>query len=258
MFRPRVIPCLLLKGKGLVKTIKFKDPTYLGDPINAVRIFNEKETDELVFLDITATKETRAPYIDVIKRIGDECFMPFAVGGGIRSLETIRQLFNAGAEKVVINSYAEENPAFIQEAAAIFGKQSIIVSIDVRKKFGHYRIYTVNGTKVSKYKLIEYTKLVAAYGAGEILINSIDRDGTYTGYELEVISAVSREVDIPVIACGGAGSLNDLSDAIKIGEASAVAAGSLFVFHGRKRAVLINYPTKDELAAYFYHNEKKR
>ncbi len=256
MFRPRVIPCLLLQGKGLVKTIKFGDPTYLGDPINAVRIFNEKEADELIFLDITANKEERSIYIDVVKQIGDECFMPFAVGGGIRSIQTIREILSAGAEKVAINSYAVENPSFIKEAASTFGNQSIIASIDVRKKlFGKYEVLTHSAKKSTGIDPVDFARKVEKLGAGEILINSINQDGTREGYDYDLIKNVSQSVNIPVIACGGAGSLSHLSKAVYSGFASAIAAGSLFVFHGKRRAVLINFPTQKELWNLFENYE---
>lgn len=252
MFRPRVMPCLLLQGKGLVKTIKFKDPTYIGDPINAVRIFNDKETDELIFLDITASREKRSIYIDIVKQIGDECYMPFAVGGGINSIQKIREILSAGAEKVVINSFAVENPDFIKEASNIFGNQSIIVSIDVKKKlFGKYEICTMNGRKASGIEPISFAKLVEEKGAGEILINSIGNDGTGMGYDINLIKCISDSVNIPVIACGGAGNFNHFAIAVNEGHASAVAAGSLFVFHGRKKAVLISYPKEKELEKIF-------
>jgi len=251
MFRPRVIPCLLLKDKGLVKTIKFKDSTYIGDPMNAVKIFNDAKADELVFLDITATNEGRIPDIEVIRNIGEEAFMPFAVGGGISNIEQVGNLINAGAEKVIINTAAIENPSFISEIADIFGRQSIIVSIDVKSTNGTYIIVTNSGKKEHKIDLIETVKLMERSGAGEILINSIDRDGTQEGFDLELIKMVSKSVQIPVIAIGGAGKYDDLSSAVKEGTASAVAAGSLFVFIGRKRAVLINYPDSEELQELF-------
>ncbi|HIA36632.1 MAG TPA: glycosyl amidation-associated protein WbuZ [Flavobacteriales bacterium] len=251
MFRPRVIPCLLLKDKGLVKTIKFKDPTYVGDPMNAVKIFNDAKADELVFLDITATNEGRTPDIDIIKNIGEEAFMPFAVGGGINKIEQVQALINAGAEKVVINTAAVENPAFLSEIAEIFGRQSVVVSLDVKKNNGAYTIVTNSGKKEHNLDLIDTVKLMESSGAGEIIINSIDKDGTQEGYDLELIKMVSQEVQIPVIAIGGAGSYEDLTEAVIDGTASAVAAGSLFVFIGRKRAVLINYPDSDELQEMF-------
>ena len=252
MFRPRIIPCLLLKGKGLVKTVKFKEPKYLGDPINAVRIFNEKETDELVFLDITAGPEKRTVHLDVVRQIGDECFMPFAVGGGIRSIESIREILSAGAEKVVLNSHAIENPDFVRQAADRFGNQSIVVSIDVQKKmFGRYEVFIYGGRQGTGMDPAELARTMQERGAGEILINSINRDGTGEGYDLELVSRVTAAVNIPVVACGGAGTLLHMAEAVKQGGASAAAAGSLFVFHGKRRAVLINYPTRSELTQLF-------
>lgn len=251
MFRPRVIPCLLLKNKGLVKTIKFKDPTYIGDPMNAVKIFNDAKADELVFLDITATNDGRAPDIDIIRSIGEEAFMPFAVGGGINKIEQVQSLISAGAEKVVINTAAIENPPFISEIAEIFGRQSVVVSLDVKKNNGTYIIVTNSGKKEHNLDLIDTVKLMETSGAGEIIINSIDNDGTQEGFDIELIRMVSQEVNIPVIAIGGAGSYDDLTEAVIDGAASAVAAGSLFVFIGRKRAVLINYPDDEELEEMF-------
>jgi cyclase len=248
MFRPRVMPCLLLKGKGLVKTIQFKDPKYLGDPINAVRIFNEKETDELIFLDITATQENRTIHIDIVHQIGDECYMPFAVGGGIKSIDSIREILSVGAEKVILNSYAIENPDFLTNAAEKFGTQSIVVSIDVRHKlFGKNEVYINGGKKGTHLDPVSVAVKMEEKGAGEILINSINRDGTGQGYDLDLIKTISNSVKIPVIACGGAGKLEHFREAIDIGNASAIAAGSLFVFHGPRKAVLINYPTRSEL-----------
>lgn len=245
--RPRVIPCLLLQDKGLVKTVKFKDPTYLGDPINTVKIFNDKEVDELIFLDIGATVENREPPFKLIQEIATECFMPLGYGGGIRSLEHMRRIFSLGVEKIAINSYAVENPGFIQDAAELFGSQSVVVSIDAKKNwFGKYEVYTHGGKKNTHLDPADFSQKVVDLGAGEILINSIDRDGTQHGYELELVKRVSEAVSVPVIACGGAGSLQHLSEALQYG-ASAVAAGSLFVFQGRHRAVLINFPTQQEL-----------
>ena len=252
MLRKRVIPCLLLKGKGLVKTVKFKDPTYVGDPINAVKIFNDKEVDELLFLDITASVERRRPSFNVISEIASECFMPLGYGGGIRSLEDIKTLFASGAEKACINSCAVENPDFIKSASDAFGSQSIVVSIDVKKTlFGKNVVYSHSGRRNTGLDPIEYAKRVQGMGAGEIFLNSIDRDGTMQGYDIELVSKVSEGVGIPVIACGGAGKLKDIAEVLDKGGASAAAAGSLFVFHGRHRAVLINYPSKQELEGAF-------
>jgi cyclase len=253
MFRPRVIPTLLLKGKGLVKTIKFKNPKYIGDPINAVRIFNDLEADELIFLDINATNEGRTISPDLIKDIGDEAFMPFSVGGGIRTLDQARDLITAGAEKVVLNTIAVERPEIVSEVAEVFGNQSVVVSVDVSKEFfGKYRIYTSSGKKRAGITLEEHITRVVSMGAGEVFINSINNDGEMHGYDINLIKKISDFVDIPVIACGGAGAVIDFTKAVNEGCASAVAAGSMFVFHGPRKAVLINYPTKEELIKVFY------
>jgi cyclase len=220
----------------------------VGDPINAIRIFNEKEVDELIILDITATIKKKKPPFDLISQLASECFMPFAYGGGIRDLEDIRRLFRIGVEKVAINSYAVENPKFTEEASRQFGSQSIIVALDVkRKSVGQYEIFIQGGRKATGLDPVDFVTHVEKMGAGEILINSIERDGTGAGYDLELIRKVSDSVNIPVIACGGAGKIEDLAEAITIGHASAVTAGSLFVYHGKRRAVLINFPTKKEL-----------
>ncbi len=250
MFRPRVIPCLLLKDKGLVKTINFQNPNYIGDPINAVRIFNDFEADELVFLDIDASKNGKTADLEFVKKIGEEAFMPFAVGGGISSIDKIRSILNNGAEKVVLNTHAIENPEFVKEAAGIFGSQSIIVSIDVKKGSEGYKVYTRSGTKDTGLDAIKTAELMEQMGAGELIINSIDKDGTMEGYDLEIIKAVSKTVKIPTIALGGAGKLSDLSKAIKSG-AAAVAAGSIFVYSGKNKGILINYPDRRELEEVF-------
>lgn len=245
---PRIIPVLLLKGRGLVKGIQFKNHKYVGDPINAVQIFNTKQVDELFFLDITATKENRIPPLDLIQKIADQCLMPFGVGGGIKSVEDARAILNSGAEKVCLNSYALENPKIIEEISKTFGSQSIVVSIDIKKNFfGKTVVTTRNGKKKLKMDLIQILKVVQNSGAGEILLNNIERDGTCEGYDLEILRNVSDNVSIPVIACGGACELNHLRDGLTKGKASAVAAGSMFVLHGRRKAVLISYPDKDEL-----------
>ncbi|TLD40944.1 MAG: Imidazole glycerol phosphate synthase cyclase subunit [Candidatus Jettenia ecosi] len=244
MLKTRVIPCLLLKNRGLIKTIKFKDPKYVGDPINAVRIFNEKEVDELIFLDTTATLENRKPNFQFISEIASECFMPFGYGGGIRDVNDIKEIFNLGVEKIIINSYAVENPDFIRKASELYGSQSIVVSIDVKKNFfGKYEIYTQSGKKPTKLDPVEFAVKMQEFGAGEIFLNSIDRDGTLQGYDIELIKKVSESLSISVIASGGAGKIEDFVDAAKKGGASAVAAGSMFIFHGKYRAVLINYPS---------------
>jgi len=248
MFRPRVIPVLLLKGKGLVKTVRFKNPVYIGDPVNATRIFNEKRADELVFLDIDATREGRSIPFDLVEKLSDECYMPFSVGGGIRTASDVKRLIQAGAEKIIVNTAATESPDFVTEAANIVGSQSVVVSIDVRRKiFGNYEVYARAGKVATGKEPVEFAQLMQEKGAGEIFLNSIDRDGTYSGYDLELIQKVASNVDIPVIACGGAGSYDDLKLAVKNSKVSAVAAGSIFVFHGKHKAVLINYPSDNEL-----------
>lgn len=252
MFRPRVIPVLLLKDKGLVKSVKFKDYKYVGDPINAVKIFNDLKADELVFLDIMATNQKRSISLDFIRRVGDEANMPFAVGGGIQTLQQIKDIINAGAEKVVINSYAIENPEFIKEASDEFGSSTIVVSIDVKKNiWGKKRVYNKAGTQSTPLIPIEWAKKVEEKGAGEIIINSIDHDGTMNGYDESLIQEIAEAVDIPVVALGGAGQLNDFQSAVKNRYASAVAAGSLFVFHGPRKAVLVNYPSNEVLRKLF-------
>ncbi len=248
MLLPRVTPCLLFKNGGLIKTVKFKNPVYVGDPINAVKVFNEKEVDELIFIDIAATQEGRSPPFELIEKIASECFMPVCYGGGIRSIIDIKRIFALGVEKVSIGSYAVENPPFIKEAVEVFGSQSIVVCIDVKKNFlGRYEVMTRSATKNSRIDPVTHAKNMEALGAGELLINSIDRDGTMLGYDIALVKMITKNVGIPVVACGGAGGLSDISKVIHEGGASSAAAGSLFVFYGRHRAVLINYPNAEEL-----------
>lgn len=248
MFRPRVIPVLLLRNGGLVKTVGFGKERYIGDPINAVRIFNDLRADELVFLDILATRERRLISLDFVREVGEEANMPFAVGGGIRSLQDIRSILSAGAEKVVVNSAAAENPDFISEAADAFGSSTITVCIDVKKKrFGADQTWIAAGTRATGYGPEEFARLAEDKGAGEIILQSIARDGTMEGYDLELLRRVSEAVSIPVVALGGAGGLDDLKSAYRETYASGLAAGSMFVFHGPKRGVLINYPDRAEM-----------
>jgi len=254
MFRPRIIPVLLLMNGGLVKTIKFdkKKAIYLGDPINAVRLFNDLEADELIILDITASVEKRVFPLDLVKKFGDEAYMPFSVGGGINSIEDIRNILASGAEKVILNTAAFLKPKFVYEAASLFGNQSIIVAMDIKKNIlGKHRIYISDGTRVIEGDAVDHARRIESLGAGEILVNFIDRDGTMIGYDLEFIREISDSVSIPVIACGGAGNLNHLVAGATEGGASALAAGSIFVFHGRRNAVLINYPDRKELQELF-------
>ncbi len=248
MFRPRIIPVLLLRQLGLVKSVRFKDYRYIGDPINAVKIFNDLRADELVFLDITASKDDRLISLDFVKNVGDEANMPFSVGGGIRTINDIKKILNSGAEKVVINTSACENPGFIKEAADVFGSSTIVVCIDVKKNFfDGYLVHTKEGQKNTGKNPVKYAKLVEEMGAGEIIIQSIDKDGTMEGYDIDLIRMVSENVTIPVVALGGAGSFSHFKDAVDKGLASAIAAGSMFVYQGPRRAVLINFPTQEEI-----------
>jgi len=248
VFRPRVIPVLLLRQNGLVKTVAFDKPKYIGDPVNAVRIFNDLRADELVFLDIMATKERRTISLDFVKDVGEEANMPFAVGGGIRTVKDIRAVLAAGAEKVIIGSYAAERPEFIAEASAAFGASTIAVCVDVKTSlFGRAKVMTVSGTKAIADTPEDFARRMEQRGAGEIIVQSIDRDGTMSGYDIDLIGRVSAAVTVPVVALGGAGKLDDLRRAFAEGHATGLAAGSLFVFQGKKRGVLINYPEKSEL-----------
>lgn len=252
MFLPRIIPVLLLKGKGLVKTVRFKEPKYIGDPINAVKIFNDLKADELIFLDITASKEGRTVSINLVKDIGDEAFMPFGIGGGISNITQIEHLLKAGAEKVVLNTNAVIKPDLIKEASKIFGSQSIVVSLDAKKSLlGKYTCWIKDGSENTKGHPIDLAKKAEDSGAGELIINSIDLDGVMTGYDIGLIKSIADIVSIPVVACGGAGNSEHLKKAYSEGKAHALAAGSMFVFHGPRRAVLINYPSKSEIKQLF-------
>jgi imidazole glycerol-phosphate synthase subunit HisF len=244
---PRIIPCLLIANQRLVKTVQFRDPKYIGDPLNAVRIFNEKEADELLFLDITARRSQKEPDFDLIESIAQQCFMPFGYGGGIRTLQDVQRVLTLGAEKAVINSRALETPGLIKESADRFGSQSIVLSVDVKRNLmGRWRVFNGERNKLTSLDPLTHIKTMIALGAGEVLVNNVDRDGTRVGYDLKLISAVARSVNVPVVACGGAGSLADLKSAIDAG-ASAAAAGSLFVLYGKHRAALITYPEPDKL-----------
>jgi cyclase len=245
----RVIPCLLLKGSGLVKTVKFDNARYVGDILNAVRIFNDKEVDEIIILDIDAHERPGRIKWDVVQNVAGECFMPMCYGGGVTRVDEFKRLFSAGAEKVSVNTAAAESLKLVEAAAREFGSQSIVVGIDVKKTlFGKYAVVTHGGSKKQRTDVIAYVREAEAAGAGEILLTSVDRDGTGGGYDLELLKMVTGAVRIPVIACGGAGRLADFRAAVDNG-ASAVAAGSMFVFHGPHRAVLITYPERHELEA---------
>ena len=238
---------MLLNKDHLVKSTNFKDYRYIGDPINAVRIFNEFMADELVFLDVSATKNNRSISLDVIKDIGEEANMPFCVGGGIKELSQIREIISAGAEKVIIGSHAVTNPDFVRKASDEFGASTITVCIDVKKKmFGKEQVWTVNGTKASGLDPLQFAQLMEQNGAGEIIVQSIERDGKMLGYDVSLLKKISENVDIPTVALGGAGNLNDLKNAYTEAHVTGLAAGSLFVYYGKNKGVLINYPEKGD------------
>lgn len=252
MALPRVIPVLLLRNKGLVKTIKFKNEKYIGDPFNAVKIFNEKEVDELCFLDIDATKEDREPNYDYLRQIATECFMPLSYGGAVSNLDQIKKLIQSGIEKVIINTQAIENPEFISSASDSFGASTIVGAMDVKKNFwGNYEIFSHSKNITVNIDPVEYAIRLQGLGVGEILLNSVDRDGTMVGYDYDLVSKITGAVDVPVIACGGCSSISDIDRVINQAGASAAAAGSFFVFHGKHKAVLITYPKYESLGQIF-------
>lgn len=249
MRRIRVIPILLLQRGGVYKTVRFSKPVYIGDPVNAVKIFNEKEVDELLVLDISASRNSQPPDFKKIAEIAGEAFMPMGYGGGVRSVEDMRRIIFCGYEKIVINSAAVSNPQIIKEGAAQLGSQSVVVSVDYRRNlFGKFRVYVEGGAKNAGVDPLDFAKQMQDLGAGELILHSIDRDGTYASYDLEMIRKVSSEVSVPIVACGGAAAIADFEKAIQAG-ASAVAAGSLFVYHSTTRGVLLNYPSQEELNA---------
>lgn len=257
MLRPRLIPCLLVQNKGLVKTVQFKEGKYVGDPLNAVKIFNEKEVDELMVIDIDASKEGRAPDFKLIKNLASECRMPLCYGGGVTTVEQARKIISLGAEKVAVSKAIVENPGLVKEMGDAVGVQSVVAVIDVKKKgfFGKQEVHILNGTKATGLNPEKFAKQLDELGVGEIVINSIDNDGMMKGYDMKLAQSIRNTVSTPLTILGGAGSLDDLSDLIdKLGVVGA-SAGSLFVFKGKYKAVLINYPSFDErkglLKAYY-------
>ena len=248
MLHPRIIPCLLIKGKGLVKTVNFKSPKYLGDPINAVRIFNEKEVDELIVIDIDATVEKREPDYSVIEHLAEECRMPLCYGGGVRTSDQVQKIIQLGVEKVAISSAAIEYPDLVKEAAGCVGNQSVVVVLDVKKRFidGRYEVWTHNGSKSTGRCPLELALQMEKFGAGEIVINSIDNDGLMKGYDLALAEKIKKSISVPLTMLGGAGSFKDIGQLINRCGAIGAAAGSLFVFKGVYKAVLINYPGRAE------------
>lgn len=253
MLQKRIIPCLLLRTGLLVKTIQFQNPVHIGEPIYAIKIFNDYEVDELAILDIMASRpeskmlSQKIP-LELISKISDESCMPISYGGGVRTLNDIQQLFKAGVEKVCINTAAVENPGFIKDAAREFGSQSIVVSIDVKQhNDGNYQVFINGGTRPTSLDPAHHAIQTQQLGAGEILLNSIDRDGMMGGYDIPLIKSVTSAVSIPVISLGGAGKTSDFTRALSEGGASAAAAGSMFVYFGRKKGILINYPSREEI-----------
>ncbi|MFN0161671.1 MAG: AglZ/HisF2 family acetamidino modification protein [Burkholderiales bacterium] len=247
-----MIPCLLVERGRLVKTVRFGNPTYIGDPINAVRIFNDKEVDELIVLDIGASRDGQAADLGLLRELASECFMPLAYGGGVRTATDAERLVRTGIEKVVINTAAVERPELVRETAAAIGSQSVVVALDVRRDwFGRYGLRTHGGKRAAGASLADHLRAVQDMGAGEVVVNSIDRDGTRAGYDVDLIDRVMRTSRVPVIALGGAGSLEDLRIAHLRTGVPALAAGTLFVLHGPHRAVLIQYPGYAVLEAMF-------
>lgn len=245
--RPRIIPVLLMDDRDLIKTKQFGERTYLGDPVNAVKIFNIKGVDELSILDIGATKNHKEPDFALLADIASEAFMPLSYGGGIKNIEQVRRLLAIGYEKVVINTALVDNPELIKEAAELFGSQSVVASIDAKKTITGYEVYVEDGTRKTGLIPTELALKALELGAGEIIINSIDNDGMMQGYDLELVKSIADAVDIPVTALGGAGGIQDLKRALAEGHAHAAAGGSMFVFYGRLRAVLITAPREEEL-----------
>ena len=245
--RPRVIPVLTINRKKLIKTIKFKNPRYLGDPLNSLKIFNNKGVDELCIIDIRASLEKRNPDLEYLKEIASEAFMPLSYGGGVNSIEQVKKLLYLGYEKIIFNSAFFNNVDLIKESVKIAGSQSVVLSVDVKKDvFGKYYLWTLSGTKKTKYQIIDAILEAKKIGVGEIIVNSISNDGLMKGYDIDLLKLISKSSNIPIVFCGGAQNTNDLKIAIDNG-AHAVAAGSMFVYYGKQKGVLINFPTDKEL-----------
>lgn len=250
MHRPRIIPVLLLNGSTLSKSVQFGKHNYIGDPINAVRLYNDLKADELVFLDIQASKKGKLIDLDLVREIGEEANMPFSVGGGINKLEHIQSIIAAGAEKVILNKVALQNPKFIEEAVEAFGSSTIAVCIDVKKKFlGGMKVYDHVQGKVSDKYPVTFAKQLEGMGVGEIVIQSVDRDGTMAGYDIELVKSINEALTIPVVALGGAGSTNDLKTLYSQVKVNGLAAGSIFIYQGSNKGVLISYPNREEIRA---------
>lgn len=252
MLKTRVIPVLLMKQGGLYKTKKFKSPRYVGDPINTVKIFNEKEVDELVLLDIAVGKNGGEPDYSLIERIASECFMPLCYGGGVDNIDQIRRLFATGIEKVSLNGILFSRPELVREAVQVFGSQSIVASIDIKcSLFGKHKVFNHTNGKCITKSPFAFLRELEQLGVGEILLNSVNRDGMMSGFDLDFIKLFCDSTELPVVACGGAGDISDLVTVANYSEVSGVAAGSMFVFHGKHNAVLITYPNRQELNKVF-------
>ncbi|MGQ7945272.1 AglZ/HisF2 family acetamidino modification protein [Flavobacterium sp. WC2509] len=256
MLRPRIIPSLLIQDNGLVKTVNFKSPKYVGDPINAVKIFNEKEVDELAIFDIDATVHGKEPNYSLIERLANQSMMPLCYGGGVKTVEQAQRIFSLGVEKIALSSSVLQYPELITDISERVGSQSVIVVLDVKKKIlGGYEVYTHNGKKATGINPLKFVEQAQKLGAGEIVINSIDRDGTMKGYDLDLIDKVREKITLPMTVLGGAGSLDDIEKIVDKHGVIGVAVGSLFVFKGPYKAVLINYPTQIEKNKIFKINQ---
>ncbi len=253
--RPRIIPVLLVDDRDLIKTVQFNERTYLGDPVNAVKIFNIKGVDELSILDIGATKGNKEPDFELLSDIASEAFMPLSYGGGVTNIDQVRKLLAIGYEKVVLNTALVDNPYLIKEASALFGSQSIVASIDAKKTKSGYETFVEDGKRKTGFDPVRLARKAQELGAGEIIINSIDNDGMMKGYDLELVRSVADAVTIPVTAIGGAGGVDDLKKVLNDGHAHAAAGGSMFVFYGRLRAVLITAPSEAELVRVGIYDE---
>ena len=244
----RIIPCLLYDGTGLVKTVKFKNPSYIGDPINAIKIYNDKEVDELILMDINASRQKRKPHFDKIADMAGEAFMPFAYGGGVKTFEDFARLYKLGVEKVIINSLLQENPDVIRKVIAHYGAQAVVACIDFKKPiFAAKSPYSYIGHKI-KHNLLEYSSYLANdLGVGELMVYSVDKDGTWEGYDTDIIGQIVNYVDIPVIACGGCGSIEDLKTVLYKTNAHAAAIGSMAVYSKKGMGVLINFPNREQV-----------
>lgn len=248
MYRPRIIPVLLLQNQYLVKSVKFKKHNYIGDPINAVKLFNNLHADELVFIDIEASSKNSSIDLDFVRQISEEANMPFSIGGGIRALEKIREVISSGAERVIIGSKAVEDPSFIKQASEKFGSSTISVCIDYKRKmFNGPKVYYHNGEKKSRFAPLEFAKIMESNGAGEVILQSIDRDGMMNGYDIDMLKRISQTLTIPVTALGGAGDYDDIEVCYERTSVNGLASGSVFVYQDKKRGVLINYPEKKSI-----------